>query len=737
MLGISSALVALVLFFCVQLLLQYTFRDTERIMEQSRLERVVADLHHEADILHEINKADWARWDDAYLFIEDHNPTFIANNLNMEALQGLRLGLIGFYTLNLDTVREVWMDWEKHQYFPRPSWMNQAFLATLRTAQKGLVRTPDGLMTFSVAPIRDSLSLKEPNGYLLMGRMVGEPLLKTIGDRSHVQLSLQPLTTDPALTAQLQEQPVVVAEQQNRLTSYMLLRDSQQKPIYLLKSSSIRLLSPVLSHTRQYLLLTMVVMVLFTTLIPLLLLNRTVLSRMARLSDTVRQIRLTRDPGARLTENSPDEVGMLSQDINHMLASLEESRMQLQNREQYFRILSEASSDGLILLDEDGKIRHIGGSLHHLFPELEVQLGENLPMQVVAEDRQKMRDFWTDVLHTPGQEQQVEVRYLTSAGQLWLEIFARNLLKDPVVQGVVLNLRNINDRKAAEIEIQATHERFSKIFHSNPLPSALLSLNQHRFLDINTAFATVYGHSAAHVLGLRDMDIDLWVFPEERRKWLEGLKTLHEVTMEVHHMLKNGEQRIFLLSGQLLDIQHQPCVMLVALDITERKAHEARVQHMAYHDALTGLYNRHYLWAYGQQLLDAQSQAAFFFMDLDRFKQVNDTYGHEGGDDLLKTIVDRMQQIAPRSGIWFRLSGDEFGLLLPNATAHQSHELAEKLLQVVAQPVGLPQGMARVGVSIGIALVPEHGRDLQQIVRMADAAMYQAKTIRNTFVFKS
>lgn len=736
-LGVSSALVALVLFFLVQSLLQYTFANTERIMEHTRLERMVEDLQHEADILDDINRADWALWDDSYTFIQRPSQDFIDNNLTLEALHGLRVSVMSYHDLNLKRVHDVWMDWQNQKYLKRPAWMTPQLLETLKKTEKGLIRTPDGLMTFSVAPVRDSLSLKSPDGYLLMGRMVDDRALNVIGERSHVRLELVPLQQDPGLHERLKTEDVVVFSQNSTITAYLLLKDSLNQPIYLLKSTGGRLLSPVLQHTRQYLLLTIVVMVLFTTMVPLMLLNRTVLSRMAALSESVRHIRLTRDPKIRLQGEGTDELGMLSQDINHMLSSLEESRQQLETREQYFRILSETSSDALMMLDQEGKIRYIGGSLYHLFPELEVRLGEVIPMQVVAEDRRKVRDFWNEVRLAPGEEKQLEVRHVTSSGHVWLEIFARNLLLDPVVQGVVVNLRDISDRKKAELEIQNSHERFSKIFHSSPLPSALLSLNHHRFLDINTAFATLYGYAASTLLGKRDIDIDLWIFPEERRNWLEALRSGQEVNMEVHHMLKNGEQRVFLLSGQLLEIQHQPCVMMVALDITERKAHEARVQHMAYHDALTGLYNRHYLWAYGQKLLDVQEHAAFFFMDLDRFKQVNDTYGHESGDELLKTIVERLQKVTPPSGIFFRLSGDEFGLLLPGVQEQPAHVLAEQMLQVVSQPVHLAAGTARVGISIGIALIPAQGRDLQQIVRMADAAMYQAKAVRNTFVFKS
>ncbi|WP_034342014.1 sensor domain-containing diguanylate cyclase [Deinococcus misasensis] len=611
-LGLSAALVALVLYVFVQELLKSTFQNTEGITERTRITRVMEDLQYEANTLYEINFADWAVWDDSYNFIENQNQAFVDNNLTIEALHGLRLSVVGYYDLNLKLVKEVWMDWEQVSYLPRPEWMTQPFVTNLQKKQKGLVNTPNGLLAFSVAPIRDSLSRKPANGHLLMGRFLHQSTLNAIGERNHLKVSLQSLQQQPEITRQLKTESLVVVPSAKSLTSYALFRDVNNKPIYVLKIVGNRVLSPVLTSTRRSLTLTIVTMMLLTALLPLVLLNRTVLSRMAGLSEAVRDIRLTQDPRARLPENSRDELGMLSHDINHLLASLEGSRVQLQNREQYFRILSETSSDALLLLDEQSRILHIGGSLHHLLPELEVRLGERVPLQVVAEDQPHVQRFWEEVLHSPGHEVQLEARYLTSGEPVWLEIFARNLLHDPVIQGVVVNLR----------------------------------------------------------------------------------------------------------------------------DITERKTHEERVRHMAFHDALTGLYNRHYLWAEGQKWLDEHPQASFFFMDLDRFKQVNDTFGHEAGDVLLRTVVQRMQQAAPETGIWFRLSGDEFGLLLPGVHAREAHLTAQTILKVVQEPVPLSQGIASVGISIGIALVPEHGRDLQTIVRIADHAMYQAKEKRNTFIFQ-
>ena len=172
-----------------------------------------------------------------------------------------------------------------------------------------------------------------------------------------------------------------------------------------------------------------------------------------------------------------------------------------------------------------------------------------------------------------------------------------------------------------------------------------------------------------------------------------------------------------------------------------RLEHAERVQYLAYHDGLTGLPNRTF---FGRILDQSISQArryrrslAVLFLDLDRFKHINDTLGHQAGDELLQELAKRLRSCLRESDTVARLGGDEFVVLLPelDEDTYVSH-VAQKLLEVVTAPVALPGYSLVVTASIGIAVHPRDGDDEQTLMKRADAAMYHAKSEgRNNFQF--
>ena len=170
----------------------------------------------------------------------------------------------------------------------------------------------------------------------------------------------------------------------------------------------------------------------------------------------------------------------------------------------------------------------------------------------------------------------------------------------------------------------------------------------------------------------------------------------------------------------------------MVMDITERKRAAAKIEHMALHDSLTGLPNRVLLQDRAAQLLAlAQRQAGSFAMaliDLDRFKQINDTLGHAFGDEALKIIAQRLTDAVRTSDTVVRMGGDEFALLLPDiASPEQATEFAHKILAALGDDLLVEGHRLHVTASIGIALYPAHASDLPKLLRNADAAMYDAK----------
>jgi diguanylate cyclase (GGDEF)-like protein/PAS domain S-box-containing protein len=181
----------------------------------------------------------------------------------------------------------------------------------------------------------------------------------------------------------------------------------------------------------------------------------------------------------------------------------------------------------------------------------------------------------------------------------------------------------------------------------------------------------------------------------------------------------------------------------VSRNITDQKLAEERIQHLATHDALTGLPNRatfsHLLAAAIRQAHQTSARFAVLFIDLDRFKFINDTLGHEAGDHLLKEVTGRFRRSLRGSDVIARLGGDEFVVLVRDLdSAEQATTVARKLLATAIKPTVLTGRECRVTASIGIAMYPHHGQDEQTLMKNADIAMYFAKEEgKNNFKFYS
>lgn len=180
---------------------------------------------------------------------------------------------------------------------------------------------------------------------------------------------------------------------------------------------------------------------------------------------------------------------------------------------------------------------------------------------------------------------------------------------------------------------------------------------------------------------------------------------------------------------------------LCALAI-EREASRARIHQLAFYDSLTGLPNRSLLLVQAGQAIAAaernRSMVAVMFIDLDRFKQVNDSLGHQAGDELLRTVATRLQSQARRSDIVGRLSGDEFVVVLTQYDTDHLTEVVKRIQERLAMPCHINGTPLNPSASIGVAIFPDNGHDIETLLHRADIAMYQAKAVnRGRFSFFS
>jgi diguanylate cyclase (GGDEF)-like protein len=168
------------------------------------------------------------------------------------------------------------------------------------------------------------------------------------------------------------------------------------------------------------------------------------------------------------------------------------------------------------------------------------------------------------------------------------------------------------------------------------------------------------------------------------------------------------------------------------VDITDRKRVESQIEHLAFHDSLTGLPNRS-LFDDRLELALARCRRdggnlAVLFLDLDRFKRINDTLGHEAGDRLLRAVADRLRDCVREEDTIARVGGDEFVLLAAGVGDADARMLAEKVLRsITSEPFSIPGASLHVTASIGVSVFPDHGTDPGRLIRSADDAMYAVK----------
>jgi diguanylate cyclase (GGDEF)-like protein len=167
--------------------------------------------------------------------------------------------------------------------------------------------------------------------------------------------------------------------------------------------------------------------------------------------------------------------------------------------------------------------------------------------------------------------------------------------------------------------------------------------------------------------------------------------------------------------------------MLIAVMHSERES-----DYLARHDPLTGLWNRAgYVDAVQKKLAGGKGQKSFalLFIDLDDFKPINDTFGHAAGDRLLTMVAESLCRILPATDVIARFGGDEFTVLANDVTAEQAVAIGSRIIDAVTMPYTLGEDMrVKVGVSVGIAMSPDHGTETQDLLTLADAALYEAKS---------
>ena len=303
---------------------------------------------------------------------------------------------------------------------------------------------------------------------------------------------------------------------------------------------------------------------------------------------------------------------------------------------------------------------------------------------------------------------------------------------------ILTTFRDISERQKAQAALQASQEKFALAFHSSPDAITITERDTGRYIEVNEGFGRLTGYNINEVIGRSAMDLNVWADLSERDLMVQKLqRDGHVYHMEMHGKHRDGTVKLVEVSVEPIELNSTPCLLLTARDISELKAVQAQVQHLAYHDSLTNLPNRALLLDRLTQQISLlrrhELRGALLFIDLDHFKHINDSLGHPVGDAVLKLVTARLEASVRQEDTVARLGGDEFVVLISglegkrSKVVQQVRAVAEKLRHLLAEPMQLDGHQLQVTPSIGIALIPDHGDTPSDLLKRADIALYRAK----------
>ncbi|VVS90443.1 EAL domain-containing protein [Desulfoluna spongiiphila] len=705
------------------------FNALEEHRARSRINYVLRLLNNSLDNLTLLSR-DWGSWNDSYAFMNQRAPLFIESNLPPDTYMDTGLCYIGFFPLRGEPRWEGFYDHAKGTMAPPPPVLArtmQTLIVALRSQGPGS-ETPTGffvcqgaLHVMAATPILRSDESGPSRGWLTMVQRLSDTFFTGLFPDTGTKVSF---ATRPA-PADSDAVHFAFTDNQSRYMCTGTLTDilgRETIDLTLAGKSTITLAGRnLLSLTEGAILFTGLMLSLLTYV----LIQRTLLKRLLFLRHQVAPVAAPGTPVENVYPDGNDELSDLATDINEVFKRIVEE-------ENLNRNILTALNVGILMIDAESE------KIHEANTCMQQMTGKKRE-ELVGQRADELFYLSTHGGHRPGGPHQ-EKGILKGPS-------TRHVLRTKTAtryHGTPIRIETFTDIQALESAVddaKRSESHYRTLFKNSATPSVLFSINGH-IAKLNREFLRY-----ARAKSPRDLEGRHWsdfVDAEDRARLetylseKKGAGISFDDNVEVtFHDLSGGTHTAKIHIMRLPGTQER---IVSILDITRQKKAEEMLRQQAFYDSLTGLANRRFFEKTLTHALDVarrkQRPVALFLIDLDGFKNVNDTMGHPSGDKLLTLVAKRLVKTMRTSDTVARLGGDEFIVLSEEIEDTQDIvAILHRLETAFVEPFDLGSTQLHITLSIGVSRFPDDAERAETLIRNADLAMYRAKKQGDTYSF--
>ncbi|MBK5251658.1 MAG: PAS domain S-box protein [Peptostreptococcaceae bacterium] len=422
----------------------------------------------------------------------------------------------------------------------------------------------------------------------------------------------------------------------------------------------------------------------------------------------------------------------------------EKSRIKRELRIQleYFKQLFEGSMDAIALIDTNQKIVDSNLFFEKIFGySAEESKGKSIEELIVPKEYLKESTGLMKKILT-GKPIKEEIKRISKNGEvIEVEVAGHPILVDGEAVGIIVNYRDIRERKRMLEEIEKQGAYFKQLYDNSPLGIVIID-TQERVVDVNKGFCKIFEYEKAETIGEFINDL---IAPESLLDEAEGLSAKLIGGSVVKYETKRRSKTHKLID---VDILAYPVKLNkenvggyeIYSDITEKKQAEKEIETLAFKDSLTGLFNRRVFYDKLKEKIQNIGKGQKFavcYIDLDGFKRVNDSLGHNIGDELLRYVAKNIKDSMEKEDVVARMGGDEFVIFTDCADHEKIGAKMESIIERLNSGFKIFDYSIKISLSIGVAIYPDHGNNVEEIIKNADTAMYIAKrnALRGYLIF--